>query len=51
MDDWDVLSEDIRHYIEENGLVDDEDDDISDEDVVNFVNGLLEEDNDDTTDN
>lgn len=47
MDDWDVLSEDIRHYIEENGLVDDEDDAISDEDVANFVKGLLEEDDED----
>ena len=48
MDDWDVLSEDIRHYIEENGLVDDEEDDISEEDVVNFVNSLLDEEDEDT---
>lgn len=48
MDDWDVLYEDIRYHIEENGLVDDEDDDISEEDVTNFVNSLLEEDDEDT---
>ena len=49
MDNWDDLSEDIRHYIEENGLVDDEEGDISEEDVVNFVNSLLEEDDDEDT--
>ena len=48
MDDWDVLYEDIRYHIEENGLVDDEDDDISEEEVTNFVNSLLEEDDEDT---
>ena len=49
MDNWDDLSEDIRNHIEENGLVDDEEDDISEEDVVNFVNSLLEEDDDEDT--
>lgn len=49
MDNWDDLNEDIRYYIEENGLVDDEEDDISEEDVTNFVNSLLEEDDDEDT--
>lgn len=49
-DDWDDFNKDIISHIEENGLGDYEEDEVSEEEVEEFIKSLLEKDDDDEDD-